>query len=340
MYIVVVLLVFGVGVLQLCIHAEGVAATGQSKSIGIVIHGGAGSISNNNLPPEKEKQYREKLEEAVMIGYRILEKGGRSLDAVEATVRYLEDCPLFNAGKGAVFTAEGTNELDSSIMDGKTLNAGAVASIKHIKNPISLARLVMEKSPHVMLIGKGAELFAKKMGIKWVPNKYFFTQERWDSYMKQKKEIEKKEKNKTTGTVGAVALDQFGDLAAATSTGGMSNKMYGRVGDSPIIGAGTYANNSTCAVSCTGYGEYFIRSVVAYDISVLMEYSGLSVSRAAEKTLEKVAALGGDGGVIAIDHDGNMAMPFNSNGMFRAYVGKDGIPHVKIYKDQIEENLK
>lgn len=315
----------------------------------LVVHGGAGTILKSNMTPELEKQYRDKLAEALMAGHKILKDGGSSLDAIEATIRILEDSPLFNAGKGAVFTNEGVNELDASIMDGATLKAGAVAGLKRIKNPISLARLVMEKSPHVMMAREGAEAFAKQNGVEMVDPKYFFTEKRWKELQEAKKEEEQKSNpNKNTdhktnpsksgekkfGTVGAVALDKAGNLGAGTSTGGMTNKRFGRIGDSPIIGAGTYANNRTCAVSSTGHGEYFIRSVVAYDISALMEYAGLSLKEAADKVvMDKLVKLGGEGGVIAIDKDGNIAMPFNSAGMYRGYVDSSGKVVVEIYKE-------
>jgi beta-aspartyl-peptidase (threonine type) len=244
----------------------------------------------------------------------------------------LEDNPLFNAGKGAVFTHEGTNELDASIMDGKSLKAGAVAAVKHIRNPISLARLVMEKSPHVMLEGDGAEAFAKRMGITFVDQKYFYTDERWQELQKEKAKAALASDKDKHGTVGAVALDQAGNLAAGTSTGGTTNKQFGRIGDSPIIGAGTYANNHTCAVSCTGDGEYFIRSVVAHDISAMMEYKGMSVQEAAQTALDKVGRLGGTGGLIALDKNGNLTMPFNTSGMYRGAVSADGKITVEIYK--------
>ncbi len=306
----------------------------------LVIHGGAGTILKSHMTPELEKAYTDKLTEALNTGYDILKKGGTSLDAVEASIRILEDSPLFNAGKGAVFTGEGTNELDSSIMDGRTLSAGAVAGVKHIKNPISLARLVMEKSPHVMMVGTGAEAFASEHGIQMVDEKYFYTEKRWKE-LQHEKQMEKEKKpekpeppDKKFGTVGCVALDKRGDLAAGTSTGGMTNKKFGRVGDSPIIGAGTYANNKTCAVSATGHGEYFIRLGIARDISAMMEYKGVSLKTAAEAVImDKLTALGGTGGVIAIDKDGNIAMPFNTDGMYRAYIDDNGKPVVKIYKD-------
>ncbi|MFV0387115.1 MAG: isoaspartyl peptidase/L-asparaginase family protein [Pyrinomonadaceae bacterium] len=315
-----------------------------NPKIGFVIHGGAGVIRRGDLTPEREKLYREKLEEALLTGYRVLQQGGSSLDAVEAAIHVMEDSPLFNAGKGAVFTADGKNELDAAIMDGKTLNAGAVAGLHHIKNPISLARAVMEKSEHVMMIGDGAEKFATEVGIKLVDPQYFWTKSRWDSLQK----IIQNEKAKKTGkkvsinnprfepenkfgTVGAVALDKNGNLAAGTSTGGMTYKKYGRVGDVPIIGAGTYANNATCAVSATGWGEFFIRLGVARDISSLMEYKGMAVQQAADTVIhKKLQELGGDGGVIAIDHDGNIGISFNSEGMYRAYI-RDGKPIVEIY---------
>lgn len=317
--------------------------------IGIVIHGGAGTIRRESMTSEREKAYRDKLTEAIMKGYTILKNGGSSLDAAEATLRILEDSPLFNAGKGAVFTSEGTNELDASIMDGATLKAGAVAGLKHIKNPISLARLVMEKSPHVMMVGEGAEAFAKQQGVDFVDPEYFKTEERWRQLEAAKKREQQmmEQKNKSDlfdgeasasdqkfGTVGCAALDKAGHLAAATTTGGTTNKKFGRVGDSPIIGAGTYANNKTCAVSATGTGEYFIRAVVAHDISALMEYKGMSLKAAADEVvMNTLVKMGGDGGLIAIDKDGNIAMPFNTSGMYRAYVDEKGEVVVKIYKD-------
>src|SRR5213596_3270316 len=257
------------------------------KKIGLAIHGGAGTIERSKMTPEKESEYRAGLERALSAGYEILKRGGSSVDATEAAVRVLEDDPHFNAGKGSVFTSAGTNEMDASIMDGKTLKAGAVASVKHVKNPVSLARLVMEKSPHVMLDCAGAEAFAKENGIELVDEKYFFTQERWDALQKIK-EAEKQggvggkkffiSEEDRHGTVGAVALDKDGNLAAATSTGGMANKLPGRIGDTPVIGAGTYANNQTCAVSCTGDGEFFIRAVTGHDLSAFMEYGGLNLA--------------------------------------------------------------
>jgi beta-aspartyl-peptidase (threonine type) len=314
----------------------------ESQRIGLAIHGGAGTIERSKLTPEREREYRAGLERALSAGYEILKRGGSSVDATETAVRVLEDDPHFNAGKGSVFTSAGTNEMDAAIMDGKTLSAGAVASLKHIKNPIGLARLVMEKSGHVMMDCEGAEAFAKENGIELVDQKYFFTQERWDALEK----IKAAEKSRTSGggkkflitdqdrhgTVGAVALDQNGNLAAATSTGGTTNKRPGRVGDSPVIGAGTYANDATCAVSATGDGEYFIRATVGRDVSALMEYRGMSLKDAAQAALDNAAKLGGSGGLIAIDRHGDITLPFNTSGMYRGYVDPNGKLVVEIYK--------
>jgi beta-aspartyl-peptidase (threonine type) len=316
--------------------------TMQNQKLGLVIHGGAGTIERSKITPEKERDYRAGLERALAAGYEILKRGGSSLDATEAAVRVLEDDSHFNAGRGSVFTSAGTNEMDAAIMDGKTLAAGAVAGLKHIKNPISLARLVMEKSGHVMIDGEGAESFAKENGIELVDQKYFFTQERWDALQKMKA-AEKARTGRAGkafhitdqdrhGTVGAVALDKNGNVAAATSTGGTTNKRPGRVGDTPVIGAGTYANNATCAVSATGDGELFIRATAARDVSALMEYRGLSLKDAAQAVLDKVAKLGGTGGLVAIDHDGNITLPFNTSGMYRGYVDRTGKFVVEIYK--------
>lgn len=313
----------------------------SGQKIGIVIHGGAGTMDRSKVTPEREKAYREGLERALLAGYEILQRGGTSLDAVEASVRSMEDNPLHNAGKGAVFTSAGTNELDSAVMDGKTLKAGAVASLKHVKNPVRLARYVMEKTAHVMMVGEGADALAKEAGLELVDQKYFFTQERWDALQRVKEGQAAAAKSGKQyiiadedlhGTVGAVALDQAGNLAAATSTGGTTDKRPGRVGDSPIIGAGTYANNQTCAVSGTGDGEYFIRSAVGHDISALMEYRGMPLPEAAQTVLDKVARLGGTGGLIAIDKAGNIALPFNTSGMYRAHIDPDGKAIVEIYK--------
>ncbi len=293
----------------------------------IVVHGGAGAMSTENLTPDLDKQYRAALKEALDIGKEILSGGGSSLDAVENTIRYLEDNPLFNAGKGAVFTHEGRNELDASVMDGSDLSAGAVAGVTDIKNPITAARTVMKNSAHVMLCGAGASEFAREQGLEIVPASYFKTDKRYNELL----EIIKREKN---GTVGCCALDRNGNLAAGTSTGGMTNKRYNRIGDAPIIGAGTYANNKTCAVSATGHGEYFIRWTVAHDISALMEYKGLTLKEASEFVVnDKLVKAGGSGGVICVDKSGEISMPFNSKGMFRGYAKADGKEGVFIYKD-------
>ncbi len=309
---------------------------GQENAVqptfGMVMHGGAGTIKKENMTPEMAKAYRDKLTEALQTGYKILKNHGSSLDAVQAAIQILEDSPLFNAGKGAVFTSDGTNELDSSIMDGKTLQAGAVTGVKHIKNPIKLARLVLEKSPHVLLSGIGAEEFAAQNHIETVSQYYFYTERRWKSLQKVKEKQMPQPKEKST--VGAVALDMDGNLAAGTSTGGMTNKMFGRVGDSPIIGAGTYANNATCAISCTGHGEYFMRLLVAHDIHALMAYKNMPLQEAANTVImKKLTKIGGTGGVIGIDKHGNITMPFNTSGMFRGYVKDDGSIITKIYKD-------
>lgn len=300
----------------------------------LAIHGGAGTIERGSMTAEKEKEYRVGLEQSIRAGSSILKDGGSSMDAVEACVRILEDNPLFNAGRGSVFTSAGTNEMDAAIMDGKTLKAGAVASLKHVKNPVSLARLIMEKSPHVMMSGEGAETFAQKNGFQLVDPKYFFTQDRWDALERVKKGGKKSDVSDQDhhGTVGAVALDRHGNLAAATSTGGTTNKLPGRVGDSPIIGAGTYANNATCAVSATGDGEYFIRATVAHEVSALIENKGMPVHEAAEAALAKAAQLGGTGGMIAMDRQGNVAMPFNTSGMYRGLMNRDGTFQIEIYR--------
>ncbi|HSU86310.1 MAG TPA: isoaspartyl peptidase/L-asparaginase [Chthoniobacterales bacterium] len=304
----------------------------DSMKFRMVIHGGAGTIERSEMTPQNEEAHRAGLEQSLNAGYDVLARGGSSLDAVEAAIRILENNPLFNAGKGAVFTHEGTNELDASIMDGRTLKAGAVAELKQIRNPISLARLVMEKSPHVMLAGDGAEAFAKKMGITFVDQKYFYTDQRWQELQKEKAKSGSGKEKDRHGTVGAVALDKAGNLAAGTSTGGTTNKEFGRIGDSPVIGAGTYANDQTCAVSCTGDGEYFIRAAVAHDVSAMMEYKKMSVKDAAQAAIDKVARLGGTGGLIALDRDGNFAMPFNTSGMYRGSIGPNGKVMVEIYR--------
>ncbi len=297
----------------------------------IVIHGGAGVITRDKMSPEMDKEYRAALAEALQAGTKILSGGGTALDAVEKTINVMEDNPLFNAGKGAVFTHDGRNELDAAIMDGSNLKAGSVAGTTDIKNPITAARYVMLNSEHVMLSGSGASQFAREQGLEIVSPSYFYTERKFNELQ----EILRKEKN---GTVGCCALDKNGNLAAGTSTGGMSNKKYNRIGDTPIIGAGTYANNKTCAVSATGHGEYFIRWTVAHDISALMEYKGLSVKDASELVVnEKLVSAGGNGGVICIDRSGNFSMPFNTEGMFRGYARSDGREGVFIYKDECSQ---
>jgi len=306
----------------------------------MVIHGGAGTILKENMTEQQEYYYRRALYAALQSGEVILENGGTALTAVEVTIKYLEDVPLFNAGKGAVFTNAGLNELDASIMDGNTMNAGAVGGVTNIKNPITAAIEVMKNSNHVMLVGKGAEEFAEKQGLELVDPEYFKTEERWESLQKAKA----KEKDTGAilednpdwkfGTVGCVALDQFGNIVAGTSTGGMTNKRYNRIGDAPIIGAGTYANNNTCGVSCTGHGEYFIRYAVAHDVSAIMEYTGASLEEAAEKVvMDKLVKAKGSGGLVALDKDGNITMTFNTPGMYRGYV-LPGERYVAIYKDE------
>ena len=309
----------------------------------IAIHGGAGTILKSTMTPEKEKAYLDGLKNAIEAGETILKNGGSSLDAVEKAIRSLEDNPLFNAGKGAVFSNAEKNEMDASIMNGADLTAGAVAGISNVKNPISLAKGIMQKSEHVFLAGNGAIEFAHSIGAEFEEDAYFFEQMRFDQLQQAKQSdgvfldhtTDKFENGeKKFGTVGAVALDIHGNLAAGTSTGGMTNKKFGRVGDSPIIGAGTYANNETCAISCTGHGEFFIRSVVAHDISCLIEYKGLSLKEACDfVVMDKLVKIGGEGGLIAIDKNGNIELPFNSEGMYRAKKSEDGALFIKIYKD-------
>lgn len=311
----------------------------DAAPIAIVIHGGAGVISRADMTSERETQYRAGLEAARDAGYAVLEKGGSSLDAVSAAVRSLEDNPLFNAGIGAVLNRDGEAELDSSIMDGASLRAGAVANLKHVKNPIDLARAVMEKSPHVMIAGAGAEEFALQQGFTLVPNSYFRTEARMRQLQRTQDEEKAPKKRLSSsedghGTVGAVALDRNGNLAAATSTGGMTNKLPGRIGDSPLIGAGTYANNASCAVSATGDGEYFIRAVVAYDVCALVQYKRLPLDAAAREVIhEKIEGMHATGGVIALDKDGHIVMDFNSPGMFRAARDSNGRRDVAIFKN-------
>ncbi|MFC7357892.1 isoaspartyl peptidase/L-asparaginase family protein [Jejudonia soesokkakensis] len=305
----------------------------------IAIHGGAGTLLKGQMTAEKETAYRKALEEALAAGYSILESNGSAVDAVETSVKLLEDSPLFNAGKGSVFTAEGTHEMDAAIMEGKEQQAGAVSLITGIKNPVSLARDVMEKSEHVFLAGEGAMRFAKENKYDVMSPDYFYDELRYQQWQEIKGSNtfqldHSVKKDSKFGTVGAVALDQNGDLAAATSTGGMTNKKWGRLGDSPMIGAGNYANNKTCAVSCTGSGEFFIRGVVAYDVSCLMEYKGLSLEEAASEVIQnRIKLLGGDGGLIAVDTKGTISMPFNTEGMYRACQSSEGKKEIKIYKD-------
>lgn len=310
--------------IQSCIKHNSQNQTEGMSTITLVIHGGAGSFTANDLTDNEQKEYHQKLEEALETGYKILETGGSSLDAVEAAIVVLEDSPMFNAGKGAVLTNEEKAELDASIMDGATLEAGAVGGVTNVKNPIKAARKVMENSPHVLLIGKGAEQFAKEQKLEMVDNSYFITEKSLEQ-IRRIKALENKEEgllksDKKMGTVGAVALDKNGNLAAATSTGGMVNKRFGRVGDSPIIGAGTYADNKTCAVSCTGHGEYFIRNVIAHTVSTLMEYKDMPIAKAADYAIQtKLTSSGGTGGLIAVDKSGNISMEMNTNSMFRGY---------------------
>jgi beta-aspartyl-peptidase (threonine type) len=331
-----------IGVVVLSIAAVAAAQTTQPLApIAIAIHGGAGTIERASMTPEKEAAYRAKLEEAVKAGHKILLDGGTSLDAVNAAVRIMEDSPLFNAGKGAVYTADEKHELDAAVMDGKTRAAGAVAAVWRVKNPIDLARLVMEKSQHVLLVGEGAERFAVEQGMELVDPSYFDTPPRLQQLHKeQDRERAKRQGQATTqpteqekhGTVGAVALDRYGNLAAATSTGGMTNKRFGRVGDTPVIGAGTYADNDTCAASGSGHGEFFMRLVLCHEIASQMRYSGKSVTDAAnDVVVRQLKELGGTGGVIAIDRRGNIAMPFNTSGMYRASMGVDGKLYVAIW---------
>ncbi len=300
----------------------------------LAIHGGAGTLPRADMTPEREQEYRAGLEAALNAGYAILERKGSSLDAVIAAVLVLEDNPLFNAGRGAVLNRDGVAELDASVMDGRTLGAGAVTGLQHVKNPIELARLVMDKSPHVMLVGAGAEEFARTQGVELVPNEYFRTPARRQQLERSLRgALTRENELQAFGTVGAVALDLQGNLAAATSTGGMTGKRWGRVGDSPIIGAGTYANNESCAVSATGYGEYFIRTVVAHDICAQKEYLKIPLEKAVDNVLNgKMKKLGGDGGVIAIDAQGEIVLEFNSQGMFRGVATSKGRREIAIYR--------
>ncbi len=309
----------------------------------LALHGGAGTILKEDMTPELEQQYMDGLNEALTAGYSVLEKGGSAMEAVKQSVIVLEDSPLFNAGKGAVFTKKGINELDAAIMDGGTLDAGAIAGVRNVRNPIVLAEEVMLHSGHVFLSGKGANDFAIKQGVRLEPDEYFFSQYRYDQWRAIRDsnmyQLDHKGdklvsllKDKKFGTVGAVACDSKGNTAAATSTGGMTNKRYGRIGDSPMIGAGTYANNKTCAISCTGHGEIFIKAVAAYDVSCLMEYKGLSLQEACEEVvMKKLVALDGEGGLIGVDAQGNCSLVFNSAGMYRAFRNSEGDSAVSIY---------
>jgi len=313
------------------------------KKYAIAIHGGAGTILRTNMTTEIEKKYKTALNDSILAGENILLNSGLAIDAVEASIRSLENNPLFNAGRGSVFSHEGEHEMDASIMNGKDLMTGAVAGVKNVKNPITLAKSVMQHSNHVFMAGQGAEVFAKQLNIEMAPNEYFFEQMRYDQLIQAKSNdridldhVDNKFENgeKKFGTVGAVALDVFGNISAGTSTGGMTNKKHGRVGDTPIIGAGTYANNQTCAVSCTGHGEFFIRSVVAYDISCLIEYKGFSLKEACNLVVkDKLVKIGGEGGLIALDAKGNVELCFNSEGMYRASKKSNEEVYLGIYKD-------
>lgn len=310
----------------------------MNNKFSIAIHGGAGTLVKGMMTPELEARYRNDLQAAMDAGYAVLENGKSAVDAVEAAVVALENSPLFNAGKGAVFTATGTHEMDASIMDGKTLNAGAVSLITGIKNPVSLSRDVMEKSEHVFLAGDGAHEFAKELNYKFEDASYFYDEFRHNQWLEIKDTDSfqldhSTKKDSKFGTVGAVACDKHGNIAAATSTGGMTNKKWGRVGDSPMVGAGNYAHNKTCAISCTGSGEFFIRGVVAYDVACLMEHKGMTVDEAAREVIHKrILEIGGDGGLIAVDALGNVSMPFNTEGMYRASKSSSGEEEVSIYK--------
>ena len=310
----------------------------SENNIAIVIHGGAGTILKENMTPELESDYLNKLEEAVKTGYEILNNGGSSQLAVEETIKIMEDSPLFNAGIGAALTNEETASLDASFMEGYNLNAGAIAGSKYIKNPISAAISVMKESPHVLLSSNGADNFAIQIGLDTVPNSYFITERRLRSVRKVKKDDmvsidDDVIKNSKYGTVGCVAIDKMGNISSGTSTGGTTNKKWGRIGDVPIIGAGTYANNDCCGISTTGWGEHFIRNVVAYDIAAQIIYDSKTIKEASINSLEKVMKTGGDGGVIGLDNNGNISMEFNTAGMYRASIDKNGNLTVKIYSD-------
>ncbi len=310
-----------------------VCAVGQQK-YALVIHGGAGVMPKEKITEEQRTQYKAKLTEALELGEKMLKEGSEATNVVVEVIKIMEESPLFNAGKGAVFTHDGVNELDASIMEGLTLNAGAVAGVRDIKSPITAAREVMNNSEHVMLSGEGASAFAKQQGLEIVPNKYFYTESRYKSLQSLLKKERERTKKDNMGTVGCAVLDTHGNLCAGTSTGGMTNKKYGRIGDSPVIGAGTYANNKTCAVSCTGHGEYYIRLGFARDISAMMEYQQLSLTKACAREIDKLSEMGGTGGVIGIDADGNIAMEFNTSGMFRGYIKSNGEREVAIFKEE------
>jgi L-asparaginase / beta-aspartyl-peptidase len=299
----------------------------------MVIHGGAGVMSKEKMTGERQAEYKAVLNHALMFGDSLLKAGATCTDVVVKVINILEDSPLFNAGKGAVFTNKGTVELDASIMEGQTLRAGAVAGVTDVKNPICAARAVMDHSEHVFMSGKGASEFARQQGLQMVPNKYFYTKERYEQLRQLKKSERKREKKDNIGTVGCVVLDKSGNLCAGTSTGGMANKKFGRIGDTPVIGAGTYASNNTCAVSCTGHGEYYIRLGFARDISALMEYKGLNVGDACREEIRKLTEMGGDGGVIAVTRKGEIAMEFNTSGMFRGYIKSTGEKEIAIFAE-------
>jgi beta-aspartyl-peptidase (threonine type) len=311
--------------------------TKEAARLAFVIHGGAGTIRREEMSRARETAYRDGLQEALRRGWEILLGGGAALDAVEEAVRALEDNPLFNAGRGAVFTHDGKQEMDAAIMSGEGLRAGAVAAVSLIKNPITFARRLMEKTPHVLVCGSGAEEIARELGCEFAPPEYFHDAFRYEQLLEARREQEVRldhSPGKTTGTVGAVACDAVGHLAAATSTGGMTNKRFGRVGDTAIIGAGTYADDRSCAVSCTGYGEFFIRAVAAYDVACLMKYKGLSLFDACEQVVNHtLREMGGDGGLIAVDRAGNIALPFNCEGMYRAWITQGQAAQVAIYRD-------
>ena len=337
-YSALIILIFSSSLTLSCMQKDQESSS-KKPEYAFVIHGGAGTILKSNMTEEMEEAYYDALNKALDIGENILKNGGSCLDAVEQSIRYMEDSPLFNAGKGAVFTHEGVNEMDASFMRGADLNAGAIGGVRNLKYPISAARAVLEKSEHVMLTGEGAEEFAIAQGVETVDPSYFFTERRWNALQKMLKQgveetklSEDDDPDSKHGTVGAVALDKDGNIAAGTSTGGMTNKKYNRIGDSPIIGAGTYANNETCGVSCTGHGEYFIRWAVAHELSARMEYTGEDVEVAADHIIhQKLLPAGGTGGLVALDKNGNIAMSFNTEGMYRGYV-KPGERYTAIYK--------